>query len=192
MLLKFIFVSAIFLIFSYIVFRIIVRNDYLKNQKLSSITYILELLMFIVHANLIYLFLPAKWPNFPSLPENWLLIFLFLLAFCGGLIILIFAWFMLGTATSFGQAKNSLTTKGIYRYSRNPQLGGYGILLLSFAILYYSWYSAGWFVIYLIISSLMIKSEEEFLSIKFGKEYENYCNIVPRIIKLNFLKLGQK
>ncbi len=67
---------------------------------------------------------------------------------------------------------------------RNPQLVGYGFILLGFALLFISWYTLGWFVQYLIISYLMIRSEEEFLSLRYGEEYDRYCSAVPRVIKL--------
>ena len=184
MLIRYLLFSVIFILFSFLVFRVIVRNDYLKKHKLSPRSYLLELLVFAVHANFIYLFIPVRWPNLPSLPEILSLNILYIIVFCFGLIILLIAWFHLGTATSFGQDKNRLNTSGIYRYSRNPQLVGYGILLLSFLIRYFSWYSVGWFLQYLIISYFMSKSEEEFLSKMYGEEYEKYCNGVPRIIKL--------
>ena len=184
MLIKYLVCSAIFLLFSFLVFRIVVRKDYLKNSKLSPVSYSLEAIVFAVHANLIYLFIPVKWPDLPALPEDITLKLLFLAILCLGLVILIIAWFGLGTKRSFGQDKNKLKTSGIYKYSRNPQLVGYGIILLSFAILFISWYAVGWFVQYLIISYLMIISEEEFLNLSYGAEYENFCKAVPRIIKL--------
>ena len=100
------------------------------------------------------------------------------------MIIIIIAWFDLGSGPSFGLDKNKLKTGGIYQYSRNPQLVGYGIFLIVFVLLFSSWYSLGWFIIYLINSYFMIRSEEEFLELKYDEEYEKYCNAVPRIIKL--------
>jgi len=184
MLIKYLVCSAIFLLFSFLVFRVIVRNDYLKKTKLSPLSYFLEFVVFVVHANMMYLFIPAKWPDLPSLTEDLTLKFLFYIILCFGVVILIIAWFGLGTRRSFGQDKNKLSTSGIYKYSRNPQLVGYGTILLSFALLFISWYTLGWFVQYLIISYLMIRSEEEFLNFRYGKEYEKYCSAVPRVIKL--------
>ena len=184
MLVKYLLVSAFFILFCFFVFRVIVRNDYRKNKKLSPFSYLLEFIVFAVHANLMYFFIPASWPNLSSFPDSVSLNIFSLLVFCLGLIVLIIAWFRLGTGTSFGQDKKGLYTGGIYRYSRNPQLVGYGILLLSFLIPYFSWYSVVWFLQYLIISYFMINSEEEFLTQRYGEEYEKYCNEVPRIIKL--------
>ena len=184
MLIKYLVSSAILILFSFLVFRIVVRNDYLKKSKLSPLSYFLEFVVFAVHANLMYLFIPVKWPDLPSLPEDLTLKILFLVILCLGLVILLIAWFGLGSKRSFGQDKNKLNTSGIYKYSRNPQLVGYGIILIRFALLYISWYSLGWFVQYLIISYLMIGSEEEFLNLRYGKEYEKYFSDVPRVIKL--------
>jgi protein-S-isoprenylcysteine O-methyltransferase Ste14 len=166
------------------VFRVIVRNDYLKKSKLSPVSYSLEAIVFAVHANLMYLFIPVKWPDLPSLPENLTLKLFFLVLLILGLVILIISWFGLGSGRSFGQDKNKLNTRGIYGYSRNPQLVGYGIILLGFALLFISWYSLGWIVQYLIISYFMIRSEEEFLNLRYGEEYEKYCRTVPRVIKI--------
>ena len=184
MLVKYLVCSVIFLLFSFLVFRVVVRNEYLKKSKLSPVSYSLEAIVFVVHANLMYLFIPVNWPDLPSLPENLTLKLFFLVMLILGLVILIIAWFGLGSGRSFGQDRNKLNTSGIYQYSRNPQLVGYGIVLLSFALLFISWYTLGWFVQYLIISYLMIRSEEEFLNLRYGEEYEKYCSDVPRVIKL--------
>jgi protein-S-isoprenylcysteine O-methyltransferase Ste14 len=166
------------------VFRVIVRNDYLKKSILSPLSYILEFIVLAVHANLMYLFIPVKWPDLPSLPEDLTLKLLFLVILCLGPVILIIAWFGLGSGRSSGLDKNKFKTSGIYKYSRNPQLVGYGIILLGFALLFISWYTLGWFVQYLVISYFMIRSEEEFLNLRYGKEYKKYCSAVSRVIKL--------
>lgn len=184
MIIKFIICSALLLLFSYFVFRIIVRKDYLNKSRLSPLAYSLEFLVFALHANFIYLFVPLKWPDWPALPVNFTLRFVSIFLICFGLLILLIAWFKLGTAPSFGQDKKKLRTGGIYCYSRNPQLVGYGIFLLGFVFWYVSWYSIGWFVLYLIISWLMILSEEEFLKKKYEKEYTKYCKKVPRIFRI--------
>ncbi len=184
MLTRYLVCSVIFLLFSYLVFRVIVRKDYLKKSKLSPVSYSLEAIVFIVHANLMYLFFPVKWPDLPSLPENITLKLFFSAILIFGLVILIIAWFGLGSGRSFGQDKNKLNTSGLYSYTRNPQLVGYGIILFGFALLFISWYTLGWLLQYIIISYLMILSEEEFLNLKYGEEYQRYCSSVPRVIKI--------
>lgn len=132
MLFNYLIYSTIFLLFAFAIFRIIVRNDYLKRSKLSPVSYMPELFIFVIHENLIYLFIPVNWPDFPSLPESQILIILSLFVFCIGSIILLIAWFGLGSGTSFGQDKKGLNKAGLYYYSRNPQLFGYGMMLQSF------------------------------------------------------------
>jgi len=183
MAIKFIVLSISLLLFSYFVFRIVVRKDYLNNLKLSPVSYFLETLVFALHANFAYFFLPVGWPGLPALPEDPIILFFAFVFIVPGLIILLSAWFKLGTTESFGQDKNSLRISGIYKYSRNPQLLGYGLFLLGFIIMYISWYSIIWFLLYFIISWFMILSEEEFLKQKYKKEYEDYCISVPRILK---------
>ncbi len=176
--------AVVFLLFGFWVFRIVVRHDYLNKSKLTPLSYILEILIFATHANLSYLFMPAKWPGFPSLPANTTLTGIALLLFCAGAGILCFAWFGLGSGRSLGQDKNELNTTGLYQYSRNPQLVGYGLILACLPVLYFSWVSVIWLLEYVIISYFMIKTEEEFLQLKYGKAYEAYCRAVPRVFKL--------
>jgi protein-S-isoprenylcysteine O-methyltransferase Ste14 len=185
MLLKYFVCSAVFISFGFFIFRVIVRRDYLKKSKLSALSYSLEVLIFALHANFIYLFIPVKWPNLPSLPDSMALKLISILIFCFGLVILIIAWFELGSGTSLGLDKKGLNSKGIYQYSRNPQLIGYGVVLFSFAVIFLSWYSVGWLFLYLVISYFMVKTEEEFLNLRYAEKYKKYCSAVPRIIKLH-------
>ncbi len=173
--------SAIFLLFGFWVFRVVVRTDYLENFRLSPKSYLLELSVFAIHANLPYLFLPVKWNEIPELPMNQVLVFCSAVLLGVGLIILIAAWFGLGTGTSFGQDRNKLKTSGIYRYSRNPQLLGYGFVLFGITLLWSSWPLWGWLGLYLVVSFFMIQSEEEFLNVRYGESYQQYCQKVPRI-----------
>jgi protein-S-isoprenylcysteine O-methyltransferase Ste14 len=181
---KYIVGSIALILFSFSVFRVVVRKDYLKKDKLSPTSYILETLIFGLHANSLYLFFPVSWPNLPPLPDNDLLVFCSMIIIIIGLIILTIAFLNLGVGPSFGLDKNKLKSRGIYLYSRNPQLFGYGLMIIGFVLLYSSWYSLGWFLTYLIIAHFMIKSEEEFLELKYQEEFIEYCKAVPRIIRL--------
>jgi len=184
MLLRYLVAGSLLILFSFITFRVIVRNDYSKKGRLTFISLSLEVLIFALHANFMYLFLPVKWPNFPPFPENIKLRIIAIVFIIIGFLIVAVAMSGLGYGRTMGQDKKSLNTKGLYKYSRNPQLIGYGMIIIAFALLYLSWFSFGWFIIYLVISSFMIKTEEEFLTNNYGKEYQRYCNDVPRLIKL--------
>lgn len=182
MILKFLIFSAIFLPFSYFVFRKVVRRDYESQMKLSPISYVLEILVFGIHANSIYLILPTPWPNIPQLPDSHIVTIVSVIIFSIGVVILLVAWFGLGTKSSLGGDKNKLNTSGLYGFTRNPQLLGYGIMLGSISIMFFSWLTIIWISLYLVASYFMIKSEEEFLGQKYEQEYKAYCNSVPRIL----------
>ncbi len=179
--------ACILIVFSFIVFRVIVRNDYCKKRKLTFISYSLEVLVFALHANFIYLYIPAKWPNLPPFPENLLLRIISIVFILIGFLIVAVAMLGLGYRRTMGQDKKILKTNGLYKYSRNPQLVGYGMILIALVLFDLSLFSLGWFIMYLIISYFMIKTEEEFLTTNYGEEYLKYCNNVPRLIRL-FLK----
>ncbi len=182
MILEFLIFSAIFLLFAYFVFRKAIRRDYKSHMKLSPISYMLEIIIFGIHANSIYLILPTQWPNIPQLPDSQFVRIVSAIIFAIGVVILFVAWFGLGTKSSLGMDKNRLNTSGLYKFSRNPQLVGYGIMLVSFTILFFSWLTIIWILLYLIASYFMVKSEEEFLEQKYGQEYKEYSNSVPRIL----------
>ena len=179
----YIIIAVLFLLFSYVVFRKIIRQDYKKRMKLTPISYILEFLVFAIHANSIYLILPGQWPHLPTLPENLIVVTVSTVLFSIGVLILFISYFSLGNKPSLGMDKNKLKTDGIYQYSRNPQLVGYGMMLLAFTVLFFSWLMLFWFFQYLIISYFMIRSEEEFLVQRYGDAYRAYCKKVPRILK---------
>jgi protein-S-isoprenylcysteine O-methyltransferase Ste14 len=90
----------------------------------------------------------------------------------------------LGFKTAIGDHPGQLHRAGPYRWSRNPQLLFYGILLLGYVILYPSWQALAWIVLYGGIAHIMVLTEEEHLGAQFKDEYQNYCRQVPRYIGL--------
>ena len=184
MLLRYLVSASILILFSYITFRVIVRNDYSKKGRLTFISYSFEVLIFALHANFMYLFLPVKWPNIPPIPENMILRIISIVFIIIGFLIVAVAMSGLGYGRTMGHGKKILKTNGLYKYSRNPQLIGYGMILIAVVVLFLSLFSIGWFIIYLVISYFMIKTEEEFLTNNYGVEYQKYCDDVPRLIKL--------
>ncbi len=176
--------SVALLLIAYIVFRVIIKKDYKKRLSLSPVSYMLEILVFAIHAYLFYLAFPTKWPYLPQLPENLAIKIVSAIIFGIGIIGLLISWFGLGTKPSLGMDKNKLQTSGLYKYSRNLQLVGYGLILVSFTIIFFSYLVLIWFLLYIIVSYFMIKSEEEFLEQKYKEEYRDYCRQVPRIIKI--------
>lgn len=166
--------------FSYYVFRIVVRRDYQKRGKLSNFASILEFLIFGIHANISYTFLPAPYPEIPPLPEN-----IFLRVIGLGMIGLgmVFAFGTMGNfgfKKAVGQNTKTLRRAGFYRFTRNPQIVFFGIALSGIAVLWFSIYALGWMLVYVAIAQMMILTEEEHLLQIYGDEYAAYCEEVPR------------
>jgi protein-S-isoprenylcysteine O-methyltransferase Ste14 len=141
MLLRYLVAAFILILFSFITFRVIVRNDYSKKGRLTFVSTSLEFLIFALHANFMYLFLPVKWPNIPSIPENVILRIISIVFIIIGFLIVAISMSGLGYNRTMGQDKKLLKTNGLYKYSRNPQLVGYGMILIAFVLLYLSWFS---------------------------------------------------
>jgi protein-S-isoprenylcysteine O-methyltransferase Ste14 len=169
---------------AYIVFRIIVRNDYLKRGKLTFLSGMLELTIFVLHANFMYLFIPVKWLALPEFPDDLIMTLVAKIFLYSGLLIILISVPGLGLGPTMGRDKKKLKQSGLYSCSRNPQVIGYGLFLIAFALCYPSLYALGWIIMYVAIIAFMIKSEEEFLAGKYGDEYKDYCQRVPRIIRL--------
>lgn len=184
MLLKSLLVSLLYLLLAYGVFRIMTKRDYERHSKLSPLSYSLEVLVFAIHANLLYLALPTPWPDFPPLPESTVIRITGALVFAFGAVILLLAWLRLGTKPSLGMDEGQLKTDGLYQYSRNPQLVGYGLILVAFGILYFSWFTILWIFLYLLTAYFMVQSEEEFLEQQYQDAYRSYCQEVPRVFKI--------
>jgi len=110
------------------------------------------------------------------------LILAFLLM-AAGLIIVLASMPILGQR-SFGQQVGKLHTEGIYRYTRNPQLVGSFLFLVGYSLLWPHWLGAIWVLLWLPISAWMVRAEEEHLRQVFGREYEAYCESVPRFFRL--------
>ena len=76
-----------------------------------------------------------------------------------------------------------LVVSGPYAYVRNPMISGVVLILLSESLLFYSFAICIWAVVFACINIIyFILSEEPGLRKRFGKEYDEYCNNVPRIV----------
>jgi len=176
--------AFLLLLFAYLVFRRIVRRDYLEHGKLSPFASILQLLVFCGYFFFPYLFNPPEWVWFWRLSSSGTRYgqLLGLVIICIGFLVAFgtMAWFGIGKA--FGLNVDGLTRQGPYKISRNPQiLGGY-LLVIGTSIQWLSVYSIGWILMYAIILHWMVITEEEHLFRVFGEEYEKYCSEVPRYL----------
>jgi len=170
------------ILFAYYVFRVAVRKDYEKKGELSNYATFLEFLIFAVHANLSFTFLPAPYPQMPPYPENKFQVVLGIALLVIGIFLTLWAMSGLGFKKAFGQDTQKLHRVGFYKYSRNPQIVFYGIAILGMPIIWPSFYALGWVLLYAIIAHMMVATEEEHLSSIYNEAYEDYCKDVPRYI----------
>jgi len=178
----FIISSLLIILLGYFVFRVIVRREYKNKGKLSWIGSGSEFVIFALHFNFCYSFLNVSWPWWPDMPENELQKIIGISLFSIGLILTILSMGFLGFKKACGMNTDGLRNTGIYSYSRNPQLVFFTVVVLSFAVLWLSWYAVVWFILYLFIAYWMVKTEEEHLSEVYGELYKKYCKEVPRYL----------
>ncbi len=166
----------------YFVFRIRVRKDYEQKKELPLGSTLLEFLIFAIHANLPYTYWAINWLGLPAFPKNPAQMVVGILFMGVGFAYTIIAMGSLGFRKAMGQKQITLKRSGMYRYTRNPQLFFYGVLVLGVVLLWPSGYALGWFLIYGLISHLMVLTEEEHLGRVFGSEFDRYLREVPRYL----------
>lgn len=168
----------------YWVFRVKVLGDYRRLGKLTALSSWLEILIFALHANLMYIYLPAPWPELPPLPGNPFHLTGSGLLILGGLVLTLSTMSNLGFKKAVGQDTETLHNRGWYRHTRNPQLVFYFILLVGWASLYPDWLGLLWLFVYVCIAHWMVLTEEEHLENLYGQDYRDYQKDVPRYFHL--------
>jgi len=79
--------------------------------------------------------------------------------------------------------KQKLVVEGPYRYCRNPMISGVLFVLIGEALFFHSKSILGWAILFFIINTTyFLLSEEPALHKRFGKDYEQYKQHVPRWI----------
>jgi protein-S-isoprenylcysteine O-methyltransferase Ste14 len=175
---------VLLLLLAYVVFRWIVRRGYAKHGRLTLLASVLQLLVFAAYMPFPCLFNPPEWLWFWRMPEsgNRALFVTGFVVTCLGLVIAFgtMGWF--GIRKAFGLSPEGLTTGGLYRSTRNPQiLGGY-LVVVGTSLQWPTVYALGWLLMYAIIGHWMVITEEEHLLRVFGEAYERYCARVPRYL----------
>lgn len=158
-----------------------VRSDYEHFGKLTRWTALLQVLIFSLHGILSATFMPAEWTTFQLASATGLAALLLIVV---GLVSVIAAMTGLGMRRAVGSEVNVLKREGFYRFTRNPQIVSYGLLLLGYALLAPSWYSLVWWLLYLPIAWLMVRTEEAHLLRVYGADYQRYCAQTPRYLGL--------
>ena len=178
--------SVLLLFASYIVFRKIVRKDYLSNGELSWPASLLLLLIFAALMCLPYLYNSPDWAWFWDISRASAAWFGYLgcILIIAGFIVAFGTMFWFGMRRAFGRQTAGLVQNGLYRWSRNPQiLGGY-LLMIGTAVQRPPLYALGWVGLYGIIGHVMILSEEEHLHVQYGDAYDQFCAQVPRYLRI--------
>jgi protein-S-isoprenylcysteine O-methyltransferase Ste14 len=178
-LLIYILFAAAFLVSAFLILRR-VRHDYQKYHQLAEATASWQAFMFCIHILLVGFSLGLKWPPLNPYPlAIWAGILLAVL----GLLILLSAMYIFGPIwRMLGLLVEDLKRTGVYRWSRNPQLIGYGLMLWAIPLLWPSWYVLASVILYWPMAHMMILGEEKHLRNLYGEEYEEYCRRTPRYI----------
>ena len=170
--------ALLFLILGFLIFRR-VRKDYQKYKQLTPFSSFLEFFIFTVHGFFIGLSQPLS--GWFQISENIILVLLGLfLTIVGALILFLGFYDFRSFKRMVGHEVNRLITSGIYRWSRNPQLVGYGLLLLAIPLFWNSWYVLITVLLYWPVAHKMALVEEEHLKDVYGKEYIEYYEKVGR------------
>ncbi|MBQ7489741.1 MAG: isoprenylcysteine carboxylmethyltransferase family protein [Bacteroidales bacterium] len=75
-----------------------------------------------------------------------------------------------------------LMTDGPYRLSRNPMLSGVFIYLTGISLWLWAWQAVLVFVMFIVVMSVQVYTEEKRLRSDFGEEYEEYCRKTGRFL----------
>lgn len=171
--------ACLLLIAAFLIFRVLVRRDYLLKGRLTLFSSFLELLVFGLWAYFTYINRPSDWPAYHvgSLSQTigWIL-------FAGGLILTATAMAGLRLGRTFGREVDVLRRSGLYRVTRNPQATAFALAMLGYLVLWPSWPHLGSLVLYMVIVHMMVLTEEAHLRERHGEEYQRYCQRVPRYL----------
>ena len=171
--------AFLFIIAALVIFRIFVRRDYKRKGRLTLFSSILEWLIFFSWGTFTWIDIRSGLPPSHVSPIlrslGWFMILF-------GLIVLFILIAKFGLSRACGLEVNVLKQSGLYRFTRNPQIIACSLAVIGYALLWLSWHTLGWVVIYATIAHIMVLTEEEHLRNIHGDEYVQYCESVPRYI----------
>ena len=166
------------------IFRGLVRSDYRKYGRLRAVTGLLEWALALAIFAFPYLFNPLCWALVWSCPASgpaWARILGLLLIGVGALLAFgSMAW--LGLRRSTGLQVGTVFDRGLYRWTRNPQVVFGMVMILGVVCLWPSAYALGWLVASMILLHAMVLTEEEHLTRVHCDAYRDYCRRVPRYL----------
>jgi protein-S-isoprenylcysteine O-methyltransferase Ste14 len=163
----------------FVVFRFVVRRDYLERGGLTPLSAFIQLLLFFLHAMSAYVYMDISWRRIDTGSPLFIIAVVCVVA---GLGLLLFNMTWLGVGVSFGAKAEGLRTTGLYRFTRNPQIVTGSLFYIGIALLWPSWGGLVWLGIGAVILHIMVLTEEDHLRKAFGAEYEAYCARTPRYL----------
>jgi len=162
-----------------VIFRVIVRRDYLQRGRLTPVSSASEWLVIIIWVSFSYFYLPADWLTIHVglilQLAGWVMVTIGVLT-----MLLSLAW--LGLRRSHGLEADTLIQSGPYRMTRNPQIVGFSLGMIGFVMIWPSWHMMMSLFLYVVLFHLMVLTEEEYLLSRYGNEYLQYCEQAPRYI----------
>ena len=157
------------------------QREYLQRGKLSWFGSLMHVTMFAVNGMFVGL---TAW-GLVGIPPMSGLAWLGIPLMAAGLGIVVYAMDLFRKFSRWlGNDTPGLATSGLYKFSRNPQFVGYGVLILGVVI---AWgRPSGWIGLlsYLVLAYLVARVEEAHLTRVYGQSYRDYCSRVPRFIGL--------
>lgn len=167
---------------AWLIFSILVPRDYHLRGRLAPRTGLLELITWLLFVAFPFIYNPRDWwlACFASTPGDLWQKSAGSALIIGGMGLAVVAMAGLGAATSFGQRAAGLHERGLYRWSRNPQLLGGFLAVIGVVALWPSLYAVSWAGMYCMIGHWMVLAEEEHLRNLQSERYERYCQRVPR------------
>lgn len=169
------------LVATVVILRVVVRRDYVRKGRLTPLPSASEWLLAIIWAGFSYVYLPDDWPALHVGPVvqslGWICVGL-------GIVSMVLALAWLGLPRTHGLEADVLVQTGPYGLTRNPQLVGFSLGLVGFAVLWPSWHMVMSMLLYAVLAHLMVLAEEEHLRRVHGELYERHCERAPRYVGL--------
>ncbi|MFC2065053.1 methyltransferase family protein [Chloroflexota bacterium] len=170
---------VVIIILAWWAFRVVAR-DYRDKQKLSPLSTFIEIAIFFIHACASYIYLDSRVSAIDTSSPLFVLAVILMVIGLVGLLFTMF--FRLGWSVSTGQKTEGLRKIGLYRFSRNPQIVTYFLVIAGYALLWPSNFGLIWVCLYMMIAHFMVRTEEEHLLSLYGDEYRQYCSETPRYV----------
>lgn len=157
------------------------RREYRQHGKLTWFGSLIHVVMYAIHGMFcgVLLWGPQGIASMKSLA--WIGIPLMVL----GVGITVYAMDLFRTFSRWvGNQTPGLKTDGLYRYSRNPQFVGYGLLILGCVLAWWNIWAWLGMLTYCTLVYAVYHIEEEHLTRIYGEAYREYCSRVPRFFSL--------